>query len=44
MEQKILPEKTIFTELMREKAGGEFEGKPLELFRNTAADKNIPLR
>lgn len=44
MEHKIIPEKTIFTPLMREKGGGEYEGKPLELFRKNAADKKIPLR
>jgi broad specificity phosphatase PhoE len=29
---------------MREKGGGEYEGKPLDLFRKIAADKKIPLR
>jgi broad specificity phosphatase PhoE len=41
---KIPAERVTFTPVMREKGGGEYEGKPLELFRNTAAKNNIPLR
>lgn len=33
-----------FTPLIREKSGGEYEGKPLELFRKAAADKKTSLR
>ncbi|KAL4479829.1 hypothetical protein ABPG74_020345 [Tetrahymena malaccensis] len=44
MVNKIPDNKITYTPLMREKGGGEYEGKPLELFRKTAADKKIPLR
>jgi len=44
VKNKIPPERVTFTPIMREKGGGEYEGKPLELFRKTAADKKIPLR
>lgn len=44
MSHKIPENNSIFTPLMREKGGGEFEGKPLELFRKTATEKKIPLR
>lgn len=44
MTKKIREDRITFTKQMREKGGGEFEGKPLELFRQTAIQKKIPLR
>lgn len=44
MSKKIPEERITLTSVMREKGGGEYEGKPLDLFRNTAATKKIPLR
>lgn len=44
MAKKIPEERITFSSMMREKGGGEYEGKPLELFWKTAATKNIPLR
>lgn len=44
MKHKVQENKIVFASLMREKGGGEFEGKALEIFRNTAAEKQIPLR
>lgn len=37
MNNQVPLDKVTFTPIMREKAGGEYEGKPLEVFRNTAA-------